>query len=36
MVNDNNNDLCRENETLNYNEVSLRKVVEVEFNDRVR
>jgi len=37
MVNDNNNnDRYQENETKNYNEVLVRKVSEVEFNDKVR
>jgi hypothetical protein len=36
MFDDNNNDRCRENETLNYDEVLVRKVVDVENNDKVR
>jgi len=36
MVDDNNNDRYRENETSNYSEFSVRKVSEVEFNDKVR
>jgi len=36
MVGDNNNDYYREDETLDYNVVLVRKVVEVEINDKVR
>jgi hypothetical protein len=36
MVDDNNNDRYRENKTPNYNEVLVRKVSEVEFNEKVR
>jgi hypothetical protein len=36
MVDNSNNDKYRENETLNYNVVLVRKVAEVEINDKVR
>ena len=36
MFDDNNNDRYRENKTLNYNEVLVRKIVDVESNDKVR
>jgi hypothetical protein len=36
MFDDNNNDWYRENETLNYNEVLVMEVYEVESNDKVR
>jgi hypothetical protein len=36
MFDDNNNDWYRENKTLNYNEVLVREVYEVESNDKVR
>jgi len=36
MFDDNNNDWYRENNFLNYNEVLVRKVVEVECNDKMR
>jgi len=36
MFDDNNNDWCRENKTLNYNEVLARKIAEFESNDKVR
>ena len=36
MIDDNNNDQYRENETLNYNVVLVRKVAEVESDDKVR
>jgi len=36
MFEDNNNDRYRESKTLNYNEVLVRKVAEVESNDIVR
>jgi hypothetical protein len=36
MFDDNNNDWYRENKILNYNEVLVREVYEVESNDKVR
>jgi hypothetical protein len=36
MFDDNNNNQCRENTSLNYNEVLVRKVVEVESNYKIR
>jgi len=36
MFDDNNNDWYRENKTLNYNEVIVRKMVEVESDDKMR
>jgi len=36
MVDDNNNNQYRENETSNYCEISVKKVAEVKFSDKVR
>jgi len=36
MFDDNNNDRYWENNSLNYNEVLVRKVVEVKSNDKMR
>jgi len=36
MFDDNNNDRYWENKTLNYNEVLVRKIVEVESEDKMR
>jgi len=36
MIDDNNNDQYRENETSNYSEVLVRKVAKVKFNYKVR
>jgi len=36
MFDDNNNDRYRDNNSLNYNEVLVRKVVEVKSNDKMR
>jgi len=36
MFDDNNNSQCRENKTLSYKEVFVRKVDDVENNDKER